>query len=201
MNARTHTYTSTCACTQTWTHRHTPTCKIILISQWRKAEVCMYMWYIAHCACISLWCLIHSLSFVNTAYNWHNTVLLWGAVFGWKYNYCIVVKPDRALRYNNQARFPDSICRTSCLPANSYHQVLTSTCSLSLTLRFNNSTAQLPSSASKNSWSSKTPVNQLVWHVIHINQLPGSALIRSKYPFTFLTISLPYRHRLPVQLH
>ena len=85
---------------------------IRVISQWShssKAEVYMYMWYIAHCACISLWCLIHSLWFVNTAYDWHNTVLLWeGAVFGWKYNYCIVVKPDRALGYNNQAAKHDS---------------------------------------------------------------------------------------------
>ena len=42
-------------------------CLYVFISQWNhtsKAEVCMYMGYIAHCACISLWCLIHSLSLV-----------------------------------------------------------------------------------------------------------------------------------------
>ena len=83
--------------------------------------------YVMHCA---LW-------FVNTDLS-NSTVLLWeGTVFSWKYNHCIVVKPDRALCYNNKAVKHNSKA-VFAIPAaylqKNNHRVLTSTCSLSFSI-------------------------------------------------------------------
>ena len=115
-----------------------------------------------------------------------------------KIHQCIVVKPDRALRYKNQAAKHDSQPVFSVLApylqkaATESYQV-----PVHCLYHFTSIIAKYscPAELAKAHEAVEIPVNQLVWHIIHRNQLHGSAIFLSKYT---CSLSLAFRFHIGI---